>query len=110
MKTFEQCLDEVAKKWGLPDYQTLKSQGRPDLENFYSKAAELFAREKQEEIDMMKKYYEDKLEAFQRIINSHPDEVRSKVQDAIKLARFKFTEIGTSDEYTVHEILKKLNI
>lgn len=42
--TLKEAKDIVAKSWGLKDFKELKSQGRPDLENFFNKVCELMNR------------------------------------------------------------------
>lgn len=47
--TFEECCDQVAKKWGLPDMKSFVSQGRPYFGNqdrFFEQCAELYASSK----------------------------------------------------------------
>lgn len=48
-KSWNDCCEELAKKWGLPDMKSLISQGRPyygNLDSFFEKAADDYAEER----------------------------------------------------------------
>jgi len=50
--TLQQAKDEVAKKWGLPDYESLRKQGRPtgNMIEFFEQVAELYCMEEKKRI------------------------------------------------------------
>ncbi len=58
--TFQDIKNEVAQKWGLKDFQELKSQGRPDLENFFNKCGELLINRHKEEIEHLQSLINNK--------------------------------------------------
>jgi hypothetical protein len=45
----KQAKDRVAQSWGLPDYNALVKQGRPDLSGFMEQVAKLYAKSKWDE-------------------------------------------------------------
>lgn len=42
--TLDEAKDKVAKNWGLPNFEALKKQGRPDLKNFFDKVSDLMIK------------------------------------------------------------------
>jgi len=49
--TLQQAKDEIAKKWGLPDFKSLMRQGRPsdNLDSFFNAVSELYCQSQKAE-------------------------------------------------------------
>ena len=85
MKTFEQCCDEVAKKYGFKN--GLVDTHKISIGRFYEEAAELYA-------DEVKKEF-----------------AREKVKEAIRLSRLNYDPNWShTDGFTEQEILEKLGL
>jgi len=69
--TLLEAKDKVAQSWGLKDFKTLKSQGRPNLENFFDKVCELMWYESADQMkEIVRKSFPDQFSVGQ--INASP--------------------------------------
>lgn len=120
MKTFEQCCDEVAKKMEGWVYETQLIREK----HLYKLAADLYAFELCRKKDkrtldlatiqlvrrIAQQVYLDSDEEIASWINNH---IRSKVEEAVKLARVETLddpEYAIEFRHTLSEILEKLKL
>lgn len=75
--------DKLAQAWGLKHFEELKSQGRPCLENFYDKVADLYAEAKVSDFkSSLRKEIEERKQC-DRFENIKLDQIRDEVFDEI---------------------------